>query len=161
MLALQRLDHPNVMRLLAVSTHGSNLVLVLPFLPGSLAALLAAQPAALPEGEAATLARELFSGLAACHAAGVVHRDIKPPNLLLSASGELRIGDFGQARLLAPPGEPMSHAVATRWYRAPALLLGAKLYGAAVDMWAAGCTVAQCWSLSPLVPLVVTVAPAA
>ncbi len=129
MLALRRVEHPNVVPLLSRYTHGANIVLVFPFLPGSLAGLLAAQSAPLPEPEAAALAYELLAGLCACHAHGIVHRDIKPANLLLCANGRLCIGDFGQSRLLPPDLDAsLSHAVATRWYRAPELLFGARRY---------------------------------
>ena len=130
MLALQLLRHPNVLPLLTTYTHGANLVLVTPFVPHSLASLLDGRDAPLPESAAAALTAMLLRGLSACHAEGLLHRDIKPGNLLLTGSGELKIADFGQARLLPPPerAASLSHAVATRWFRAPELLLGSQDY---------------------------------
>ena len=117
-LSLQQLAHPNVLPLHDLYTHGSNLILVLPFMPYSLAALLGDRDAPLPEAHARSLARMMLQGLAACHAQRLIHRDLKPGNLLISARGVLQLADFGQARLLPAPGEAgsLSHDVATRWY---------------------------------------------
>tara|TARA_B110001452_G_scaffold168618_1_gene140930 strand:- start:1068 stop:2213 length:1146 start_codon:yes stop_codon:yes gene_type:complete len=153
-MALQRLSHPNVLPLHDMYTHGASLMLVLPFVPHNLASLLAVRDAPMPEAQSRTLARMLFQGLAACHAHRLLHRDLKPSNLLIDSRGVLLLADFGQARLLPAPGETgsLSHDVATRWYRAPELLLGARRYGVGVDLWAAGCIVAQLLSLAPLLP---------
>ena len=152
--ALRRLEHPHIVPLLGVHTHGASLVLVMAYVPHSLGTVLAARDLPLPEAVAGVFARMLLEGLCAIHADGLLHRDIKPNNLLVAATGTLMIADFGQARLLPPRSEAasLSHAVATRWYRAPELLLGARRYDGGVDMWACGCVVAQMLSLSPLLP---------
>lgn len=67
-----------------------------------------------------------------------MHRDLKPENMLLSENGILKLCDFGFARHLGAPGTKYSDYVATRWYRAPELLLGFTHYGLAVDIWALG-----------------------
>ena len=64
--------------------------------------------------------------------------DIKPENILISKSGVVKLCDFGFARLMAQPGEVYTDYVATRWYRAPELLVGDTKYGRAVDIWAVG-----------------------
>ena len=149
--ALRRVGHPNVVPLMGTYAHGSAVVLVMPYLPYSLAGMLAACDAPLPEPLARSIARMMLCGLTAIHAADLLHRDLKPANLLISEDGVLRIADFGQARL-RPVDEhaSLSHAVATRWYRAPELLLGGRRYSGGVDVWAAGCVVAQLALLSPL-----------
>jgi serine/threonine protein kinase len=165
MLSLQAVDHPNVMKLLKAYTHGANIVLVLPLMRYSLHSVLDDRVTPLPDCVARDVGAQLFAGLAACHDAGLVHRDIKPANVLFGPDGCLKIGDFGQARLLSrsegardgrgdastnsEPNELSAH-VGTRWYRAPELLLGSRKYGSPVDMWAAGCIIAQLYSLSPL-----------
>lgn len=67
---------------------------------------------------------------------------MKPANLLIGSDGRLKIADFGLARCYGSPN-PMTAEVVSLWYRAPELLFGARLYGAAVDMWAAGCILAE------------------
>ena len=103
-----------------------------PQLPASLAAVLQQRDMPLPEAHGRAYARMLLYGLAAVPAERLVHRDIKPENLLIAADGRLQIADFGQARLLPDDGGSLSHAVATRWYRAPELLLSAHTYTAAM-----------------------------
>uniref|UniRef100_A0A7S4F7Q6 cyclin-dependent kinase n=1 Tax=Chrysotila carterae TaxID=13221 RepID=A0A7S4F7Q6_CHRCT len=153
LLALQQISHPNVLELLGQYTHGANLVLVMPFLPLSLATVLEQQHLPMPSERVREIAIMLLSGLVACHESDLVHRDIKPANLLIDAHGRLQIADFGQSRLLPKDaGGSLTAQVATRWYRAPELLFGSRYYGKGVDIWASGCVIAQLWSISPLLP---------
>jgi serine/threonine protein kinase len=76
---------------------------------------------------------------------------MKPNNLLLARSGQLKIADFGLARDWGDPGKQMTSQVVTRWYRAPELLFGAKEYSYAVDVWAVGCIFAELMLRTPYV----------
>lgn len=82
---------------------------------------------------------QLLRGMCVCHQRGVMHRDLKPQNLLIDRRGRLKLADFGLARAFAIPVRQYTHEVVTLWYRAPEILLGGKEYSVGVDMWSIGC----------------------
>ncbi|KAG1661034.1 Cyclin-dependent kinase 14 [Nymphon striatum] len=82
---------------------------------------------------------QLLRGLAYCHERRVLHRDLKPQNLLISEMGELKLADFGLARAKSVPSRTYSHEVVTLWYRPPDVLLGSTDYSTSLDMWGVGC----------------------
>ncbi|NXW09403.1 CDK5 kinase, partial [Fregetta grallaria] len=86
---------------------------------------------------------QLLKGLAFCHSRNVLHRDLKPQNLLINRNGELKLADFGLARAFGIPVRCYSAEVVTLWYRPPDVLFGAKLYSTSIDMWSAGCIFAE------------------
>ena len=94
----------------------------------------------------------LFQGLEYLHAHWVLHRDLKPNNLLINSKGELKITDFGLAKTFGSPNRILTHQVVTRWYRSPELLFGAKLYGTGIDIWAMGCIIAELLLRVPFLP---------
>ncbi len=100
-----------------------------------------------------SLTYQLLNGLLYLHDAHIIHRDLKPANILITSSGVVKIGDLGLARLTHQPLQPLfagDKVVVTIWYRAPELLLGAKHYNKAVDIWAVGCVMAELASLRPI-----------
>ena len=158
---LRRLRHRNVIALLDILPPSNaaafrDLYLVYELMDTDLYAVIrSAQP--LSEAHTAYFTWQMFCGLRYLHEAGVIHRDVNPANLLVNASCRLKIADFGLARP-APRdeeregGAKLSAYVVTRWYRAPELLLCAPRYDAAVDLWAAGCVLAELLGRRALLP---------
>lgn len=99
---------------------------------------------------------QILRGLKYIHSANVLHRDLKPSNLLVNRNCELKIGDFGMARGLASSADEhatfMTEYVATRWYRAPELMLSFSEYTFAIDMWSVGCILAEMLARRQLFP---------
>lgn len=98
---------------------------------------------------------QTLRGLKAMHSANVLHRDLKPSNLLLNANCDLKVCDFGLARSAASQDDNagfMTEYVATRWYRAPEIMLTFKEYTKAIDVWSVGCILAEMLSSKPLFP---------
>lgn len=94
----------------------------------------------------------MISGLAFCHSRRVLHRDLKPQNLLIDKEGSLKLADFGLARAFGIPIRTYTHEVVTLWYRAPEVLLGGRHYSPAMDIWSVGCIFAEMVMQKPLFP---------
>ncbi|PAN21540.1 hypothetical protein PAHAL_3G474000 [Panicum hallii] len=153
-LILRRLrGHPNVVGLEGIITSrtSSAIYLVFEYLEHDLAGLTSSPDVSFSEPQIKCYMRQLLEGLAHCHARGVMHRDIKCANLLVSNGGELKVADFGLANLFAPSAAaPLTTRVVTLWYRPPELLLGATAYEPSVDLWSAGCVFAEMHARRPV-----------
>ncbi|KAM7218947.1 Protein kinase-like domain containing protein [Rhypophila decipiens] len=152
---LKELHHPNIISLISVfSSKDQNLNLVLELLPlGDLEMLIrdverVSYGAADIKAWMGMLTRAVWF----CHDNFVLHRDIKPNNLLIAADGEVKLADFGLARSFADPGHKMTSNVITRWYRPPELLFGARHYSGAVDIWSVGMVFAELIIRNPYLP---------
>ncbi|XAR57130.1 Cyclin-dependent kinase [Bertholletia excelsa] len=154
-LILRRLDHPNVVKLqgLVTSRMSCSLYLVFDYMEHDLAGLVASPGIKFTEAQVKCYMHQLLSGLEHCHNQNVLHRDIKGSNLLVDNGGVLKIADFGLASSFDPNHkQPMTSRVVTLWYRPPELLLGATDYGVGVDLWSAGCILAELLAGKPIMP---------
>ena len=106
----------------------------------------------LGEGMVKKFTWQLVQGVRYCHAHRVLHRDLKPQNLLIDKEGNLKLADFGLARAFGVPLRTYTHEVVTLWYRAPEILLGGRQYSTGVDMWSVGCIFAEMCTRKPLFP---------
>ncbi|KAF8111397.1 hypothetical protein N665_0076s0370 [Sinapis alba] len=147
-LILRKLNHPNVIKLegLITSKLSCTIQLVFEYMEHDLTGLLASPDIKFTTPQIKCYMKQLLSGLDHCHSRGVMHRDIKGSNLLLSNEGILKVADFGLANFSNSSGhkkKPLTSRVVTLWYRPPELLLGATDYGSAVDLWSVGCVFAE------------------
>lgn len=92
---------------------------------------------------------QILNGLSQIHQKGIVHRDIKPENVLISKEGVVKICDFGSSKLVSSKNTPMA---VSRYYRCPQLSLYLTKYGCEVDIWSAGCILAELFLLTPIFP---------
>ena len=93
---------------------------------------------------------QLLTGVAYCHHHRVLHRDLKPQNLLINREGELKLADFGLARAFGIPVRSYTHEVVTLWYRAPDVLLASTKYSTPIDVWSIGCIFVEMVNGSPI-----------
>ncbi|CAK1578895.1 unnamed protein product [Parnassius mnemosyne] len=149
---LRDLNHPSVVRLLDVLLADTKLFLVFEFLHMDLKRLMDLTKGPLPLDLVKSYLRQLLEGIAYCHGRRVLHRDLKPQNLLVDAEGRIKLADFGLARAFGIPVRAYTHEVVTLWYRAPEILLGAKFYSTAVDVWSLACIYAEMASGRTLFP---------
>ncbi|XP_024025720.1 cyclin-dependent kinase G-2 isoform X1 [Morus notabilis] len=144
--------HPSIVDVKEVVVGSSldSIFMVMEYMEHDLKALMETMKQPFSQSEVKCLVLQLLEGIKYLHDNWVLHRDLKTSNLLLNNRGELKICDFGLARQYGSPLKPYTHLVVTLWYRAPELLLGAKQYSTAIDMWSLGCIMAELLSKEPL-----------
>jgi len=143
---LKELNDDNIVRLLDIVHADQKLYLVFEFLDVDLKRYMENgnrdnSPISLDIVKKFT--HQLNSGLVYCHSHRILHRDLKPQNLLIDKHENLKLADFGLARAFGIPMRTYTHEVVTLWYRAPEVLLGSRHYSTAVDMWSVGCIFAE------------------
>eukprot|EP00049_Salpingoeca_infusionum_P005783 m.96768 g.96768 ORF g.96768 m.96768 type:complete len:305 (+) comp13084_c1_seq2:33-947(+) len=150
---LKELEHPNIVKLLDVVYAALRLSLVFEYCEQDLKKYLDSCRGNPDPGSVQSFMYQLFRGIAFCHEKHILHRDLKPQNLLINKEGHLKIADFGLARPFGIPVRSYSHEVVTLWYRAPDVLLGSNNYTTSIDIWSIGCIFAEMTSGgTPLFP---------
>jgi serine/threonine protein kinase len=149
---LKELAHPNIVRLVNVLLIENKLYLVFEFLDKDLRKYSDIVKKNMHKMLIKSYLYQLLKGIYFCHQHRVLHRDLKPQNLLIDRKGNLKIGDFGLARAVGIPIRTYTHEVVTLWYRAPEILLGGRQYSTPVDVWSIGCIFAEMVTCSPLFP---------
>uniref|UniRef100_A0A6U5A350 Protein kinase domain-containing protein n=2 Tax=Hemiselmis andersenii TaxID=464988 RepID=A0A6U5A350_HEMAN len=150
---LRMLKHENIVELREAFRRKGKLYLVFEYVEKNLLEILELHSSGLPPELVRKYIYQLCRAIAWCHEHDVVHRDIKPENLLMNPDHSLKLCDFGFARTLNSKNKgDLTDYVATRWYRAPELLLGDTGYGKGVDVWAIGCIMGELTDGQPLYP---------
>ena len=147
---LKELRHDNIVRLLDVVYSDHKLTIVFEYLDQDLQRYLEDHDGNIPAAQIQNFMRQLLAGIDHCHQRFVLHRDLKPQNLLILQDRVLKIADFGLGRSFAIPVRKTTNAVVTLWYRAPDVLLGSTTYGTPIDLWSIGCIMAEMVTGVPL-----------
>lgn len=171
---MKELKHVNIVRLYDVIHTETKLTLIFEYADQDLKKYMDqhGDRGALDPNTVRSFMFQLLKGTAFCHENQVLHRDLKPQNLLINRKGELKLGDFGLARAFGVPVNtfsnevsksmlfiyrgsplfysPLMHQVVTLWYRAPDVLLGSRTYSTSIDVWSCGCIFAEMISGTPL-----------
>lgn len=150
---LQSLKHQNIVNLQEVMVEKNDCFMVFEYLSHDLTGLLNHPTFKLEPAHKKHLAKQLFEGLDYLHRRGVLHRDIKAANILVSNDGQLKLADFGLARFYAKRRQlDYTNRVITIWYRSPELLLGETQYGPEVDVWSAACVLVEIFTRHAIFP---------
>ena len=155
---IRQLKHPNIVDFIEAFQHKGNLYIVFDYVEQNLLQLLEKTPNGLQTSVIKYIIYQLCKGINYLHKNNnIIHRDIKPENLLVDLNNNLKLCDFGFARKFELNSDNnnisvMTDYVATRWYRAPELLLSEGIYGPAVDYWAIGCIMGELIDGNPLFP---------
>ncbi|XP_069471607.1 cyclin-dependent kinase 15 [Ambystoma mexicanum] len=149
---LKGLKHANVVLLHDIIHTRESLTFVFEYVQTDLAQYMSQHPGGLHPSNVRLFMFQLLRGLAYIHHQQVLHRDLKPQNLLISYLGELKLADFGLARAKSIPSQTYSAEVVTLWYRPPDVLLGATDYSSELDIWGAGCIFIEMLQGRPALP---------
>ncbi|XP_068151660.1 cyclin-dependent kinase 7-like [Drosophila tropicalis] len=149
---LQELKHENIISLIDIFREISNVSLVFELMDSDLSMIIKNPTIILSAANIKAYASMILRGLDYLHQNWILHRDLKPKNLLLNVKGILKICDFGLATKFRFGIHSNVHYVVSRWYRSPELLFGARDYGIGIDMWALGCILAELLLRAPFLP---------
>ncbi|RKP15385.1 kinase-like domain-containing protein [Piptocephalis cylindrospora] len=147
---LKELKDSSIVQLLDHVFSGDHMYLVFEFVDVDLKRYIETSPEQITPHQVSSIMHQLFQGITYCHSRAILHRDLKPQNILINAKGEAKLADFGLARTVSLPLCTHTHEVVTLWYRAPEVLLGASLYGPELDIWSLGCIFAELANKEPL-----------
>ncbi|KAH3900991.1 cyclin-dependent serine/threonine-protein kinase PHO85 SCDLUD_002456 [Saccharomycodes ludwigii] len=154
---MKELKHDNIVRLYDVIHTENKLTLVCEFMDNDLKLYMdtvakSKHSKGLDLPLVKFFAFQLLNGVSFCHENRILHRDLKPQNLLINNKLQLKLGDFGLARAFGIPVATFSSEVVTLWYRAPDVLLGSRNYSTSIDIWSCGCIIAEMITGKPLFP---------
>ncbi|VVC90445.1 unnamed protein product [Leptidea sinapis] len=149
---LKELNHPNIVKLEDVLMEESKLYLIFEFLSMDLKKYMDS----LGSGKfmnpmtVKSYLYQINNAILYCHKRRILHRDLKPQNLLIDKTGIIKVADFGLGRAFGVPVRVYTHEVVTLWYRAPEVLLGCQRYSCPIDIWSIGCIFSEMSSKKPL-----------
>jgi serine/threonine protein kinase len=147
-LILKEISHPNIVKMIDIFYNINSLYVQYEYIDTELSHLIYKMK--LEPKHIKNLFYQFLLGLSEIHKNCILHRDLKPQNLLVNNKGILKIADFGLARFISSPGRTMTKNVISDWYRPPEIFFGAKLYSFSIDVWSAGCILGEMALREPL-----------
>ena len=151
-LVLMNFSHPNIVKYHSVFVHKMNIVLEMEFCATTLSSILSKMSKPFHLGQTKKILRSIGEGLKYLHDNDIMHRDVKPGNILINENCEIKLGDFGSSRIITPDIKAVTAGIGTKWYKAPEIIFGRKDYDKKVDIWSFGCLAAELFLLEPIFP---------
>lgn len=152
---LKNLNNDRIIRILDTISSEKNVFIVYEYIETDLRKFLDKQIARNSQIDIflkEKMAKQLIEGIAYLHKHGIMHRDLKPQNILIDNQMNVKLADFGLSRKIRLPLKVLTHDVITLWYRPPEILLGCTHYSTSVDVWSLGCILAELSNLKPIFP---------
>lgn len=146
---LRELQHPNIVELLQATLEGEMLYLIFEFITMDLRKYLD-KGLTMDPNLVKSYMYQINEAILFCHQRRILHRDLKPQNLLISSDGTIKVADFGLGRAVMVPLRKYTHEVVTLWYRAPEVLMGCDVYTYSIDIWSFACIFAEMLTSRPL-----------
>lgn len=149
---LKELKHASIVQLFDIVIADCSLYMVFEYLTMDLKKVLDKGKDVFVPKLIKSYMHQMLDAISYCHLHRILHRDLKPQNLLVDKKGHIKLADFGLARIFNIPMRIYTHEVVTLWYRAPEILLGSKFYTTGVDIWSLGCIFAEMIIRRPMFP---------
>ena len=153
LLVLMNFSHPHIVKYNSVFVHHSNIVIEMEFCTSSLSNVIKQISKPFHVAQTKKIIRSIALGLKYLHDHDIIHRDIKPGNIFIDENCIVKLGDFGSSRIITNYNNGnLTPLVGTKWYKAPEIIFGNKVYDKTVDIWSFGCLMAELFLLEPLFP---------
>ena len=153
LLVLMNFSHPHIVKYNSVFVHHSNIVIEMEFCTSSLSNVIKQISKPFHVAQTKKIIRSIALGLKYLHDHDIIHRDIKPGNIFIDENCIVKLGDFGSSRIITNYNNGnLTPLVGTKWYKAPEIIFGNKIYDKSADIWSFGCLIAELFLLEPLFP---------
>ena len=153
LLVLMNFSHPHIVKYNSVFVYHSNIVIEMEFCTSSLSNVIKQISKPFHVAQTKKIIRSIALGLKYLHDHDIIHRDIKPGNIFIDENCIVKLGDFGSSRIITNYNNGnLTPLVGTKWYKAPEIIFGNKIYDKTVDIWSFGCLMAELFLLEPLFP---------
>jgi serine/threonine protein kinase len=152
---MMNLNHENLVKYENMFVHKNNIVIEMEHCRCSLYNLINSLTKPFHVGQIKKIVFSIAEGIKYLHSNDIIHRDVKPGNVLIDEGGCVKISDFGSCRIISQNSStktPFTPQIGTKWYKAPEIIFGKKDYDKYVDIWSFGCLIAELFLMEPIFP---------